>query len=126
MRNPGRRMATESNIDSKKRCRSSTGWSPPACSEAIGGGDAGRCRPLRSGSKDAAGGGGGGGEGAWLGGGPVTEEGVSGAAGTGGSLDGGGSCWPRGDAAGVRSGRGGGGRGASGIRPGPSAGSAAP
>src|SRR5829696_6561052 len=97
-------MATESNIDSKKRCRSSTGWRPPACSEAIGGGEAGRCCPLRSGSKDGEGGGGG--EGAWLRGGPAAEEGVSGAGGTGGSLDGGGSCWPRGDADGARVGSG--------------------
>src|SRR5512132_3899804 len=104
MRKPGRRMATESNIDSKKRCRSSTGWSPPACSEAIGGGEAGRCRPLGSGSN------GGGGGGAAVGGGPATGEGVSGATGAGGSRDGGtywgrtgpvessteggGSCWP--------------------------------
>src|SRR5215212_623597 len=81
-------MATESNIDSKNRCRSSAGWSPPACSEAIGGGDAGRCRPLRSGS-----GGGGGGGAAGVGVGPATGEGVSGATGLGGSREGGGSCW---------------------------------
>src|SRR5215212_9852948 len=83
-------MATESNIDSKNRCRSSTGWSPPACSEAIGGGEAGRCRPLGWGSNDGEGGGGGagaggGGAGAAVGGSPATEEEVSGATGIGGS-----------------------------------------
>src|SRR5215218_9755141 len=88
MRNPGRRMATKSNIDSKKRRRSSTGWSPPACSEAIGGGVAGRCRPFGSGSSR------GGGGGAAVRGGPATGEEVSGATGAGGSRDGGGSCWP--------------------------------
>src|SRR5215218_2943527 len=117
MRKPGRRMATKSNMDSKKRRRSSAGWSPPACSEAIGGGDAGRCRPLMSGSSD---GGGGGGGGVRLG--PATGEGVSGSAGSGGSREGGGSCWPRAAAPAVRTGSGGGGRWAEAA---PSAGSAA-
>src|SRR5512133_3341422 len=107
MRKPGRRMATESNMDSKKRCRSSTGWSPPACSEAIGGGDAGRWRPLRSGDGDGGGGGGGGGGGAGVRVGPATGEGVSGVTGAGGSREGGGSCWPRSGAAEARMGSGG-------------------
>src|SRR4029453_18350641 len=107
MRKRGRRKATESNIDSKKRCRNSTGWSPPACSEAIGGGGAGRWCPLRSGSKAAAGGGGG--WWPWLRGGPATEEGVSGTTSTGGSREGGGSCWSSPPSSAVWRGLGGGG-----------------